>query len=154
MILNVKTHSKNSRAPAPLTSPTPLSRPRRILVVDDEAFILTTIAHKLRQRGYEVVTAADGQEALSLAREAAFDLVVSDYQMPLLSGFDLCVRLRDEGATARVPVIMLTARGHRLGPAQLAQTNIKFLLPKPFSAKDLIRRIEEIIGPASAAKVA
>jgi CheY-like chemotaxis protein len=132
------------------------SAPRRILVADDEAFIVTTLAHKLRQRGYEVVTAADGQEALSLAREEKFDLVVSDFQMPLLSGFDLCVQLRQDPATANLPVIMLTARGHRLDAAQLAQTNIRFLLPKPFSAKDLACRVEEILGPApiAAAKVA
>jgi DNA-binding response OmpR family regulator len=140
----VKTQLKNPRAPAP----------RRILVADDESFILTTLAHKLRQRGYEVVTAADGEQALALARAGKFDLVVSDFQMPLLTGFDLCVRLREEAPTARLPVIMLTARGHRLAPAQLAQTNIRFLLPKPFSARDLIKRVEEIIGPASITKVA
>ena len=152
MIPDVKTHRAPKTAAA---NPAPV--PRRILVADDEAFIVTTIAHKLRQRGYEVVTAADGQEALNLARESRFDLLVSDFQMPLLSGFDLCVQLRQDADTANLPVIMLTARGHRLDAAQLAQTNIRFLLPKPFSAKDLTTRVEEILGsaaPASAVKVA
>ena len=144
---------KTHRAP---TSPkiAPATPSRRILVADDESYILTTVAHKLRQRGYEVVTAADGEQAHAIARESRFDLIVSDFQMPLLSGFDLCVRLRDEPRTAQIPVIMLTARGHRLAPSQLAQTNIKHLLPKPFSTKELITKVEEILGPAPAVRVA
>jgi two-component system phosphate regulon response regulator PhoB len=132
----------------------PAAPSRRILVADDEAYILTTVAHKLRQRGYDVVTAADGQQAHAMACESRFDLIVSDFQMPLLSGFDLCVRLREEQTTAQIPVIMLTARGHRLAPSQLAQTNIKHLLPKPFSTKDLLTKVEEILGPAPVVRVA
>jgi len=89
-----------------------------------------------------------------MARESRFDLIVSDFQMPLLSGFDLCVRLREEPKTAQIPVIMLTARGHRLAASQLAQTNIKHLLPKPFSTKDLLTKVEEILGPAPTLRVA
>jgi CheY-like chemotaxis protein len=146
----VKTHSAKSQR-AHVSPPRPACR---ILVADDEAFIVTTVAHKLRERGYEVVTAADGEQARALACESKFDLVLSDFQMPLLSGYDLCVLLRQEPRTAELPVIMLTARGHRLSASQLAQTNIKHLLPKPFSAKDLINKVEEIIGPAPTLKVA
>ena len=146
----MKTHPpKSQRAHA--SPPRPSCR---ILVADDESFIVTTVAHKLRERGYDVVTAADGEQAHTLARESTFDLVLSDFQMPLLSGYDLCVLLRQEPRTAEIPVIMLTARGHRLSPSQLAQTNIKHLLSKPFSAKDLINKVEEIIGPAPTLKVA
>ena len=89
-----------------------------------------------------------------MAREGKFDLVVSDFQMPLLSGFELCIRLREDARTAQLPVIMLTARGHRLTPTQLALTNIKQLLAKPFSANDLINKIEEILAATPSARVA
>jgi two-component system alkaline phosphatase synthesis response regulator PhoP len=121
---------------------------RRILVADDEAFIIATLSYQLRQKGYDVVTATDGQEAYTSTLEGKFDLILSDYQMPELSGFELCVKLKQEEATANVPVIMLTARGHRLSPEEIAQTNIKHLLAKPFSAKELLKCVEETIGPA------
>ena len=143
----VKPPHVHNRRPSATAAAAP---PRRILIADDEAFIVTTVAHKLRARGYEVVTAADGQQAHAIAREGHFDLILSDFQMPLLSGYDLCVRLREDARTAQIPVIMLTARGHRLDPSQIAQTNIKHLLSKPFSAKDLITKVEELVGPAPA----
>lgn len=124
---------------------------RKILLADDEAYITSILAMKLRQLGDEVVIAADGQEAFDVACEHQPDLVVTDFQMPQLSGYEMAVKLKQTESTERIPVLMLTARGHLLSAAELAQTNICGLMPKPFSARELVGRIEELIGPPASA---
>lgn len=119
---------------------------KKILIADDERHITHILAFKIRQIGYEVITADDGQAAYELAREHMPDLVITDYQMPLLDGYDMCVKLSAQEATAQIPVIMLTARGHRLSPSELIKTNIQCLLAKPFSTQDLLARISELLG--------
>ena len=121
----------------------------KILIADDELYITSTLAQKLRKAGYEVRTASDGEEALALATEQVPDLIVTDYQMPILSGFDLAVELRQNPATAGVPLLMLTARGHRLESSELARTNIRCLLAKPFSLREVLSKIDELLQPAN-----
>lgn len=117
---------------------------RRILLADDEAFITTTVAAKLRAQGDEVRCASDGEEAFDLIAEFNPTLFVSDYQMPVLDGFQLACRLRTNPATATLSIIMLTARGHALSPEDLAKTNIRALLAKPFSVKELLTAIDQL----------
>lgn len=124
---------------------------RKILLADDEAYVTSILAMKLQQLGDEVVIASDGQESFDLACEHMPRLVVTDFQMPNLSGYEMAVKLKENEATAHIPVLMLTARGHLLSAAELAKTNICGLMPKPFSARELIGRIEEIIGPPMSA---
>jgi len=128
----------------------------RIIVADDESYVTTVVAGKLRQQGFEVLIACDGEEALALAVASPPDLVVTDYQMPVMSGYEMCVRLKQDPRTAGVPAIMLTARGHHLSPAQLAATNIRFLLSKPFSIKELLARVGDVLAslPTSGASAA
>src|SRR5271170_3720226 len=87
---------------------------KKILVADDESHILHVVSLKLRNAGYTVVTACDGREALELAQQELPDLLIIDYQMPHLSGLELCQQLRKEPATSRVRAILLTARGYDL----------------------------------------
>jgi DNA-binding response OmpR family regulator len=122
---------------------------RTILVVDDESHITYMLAYKLRQADFNVLTASDGEEAYQLACDRHPDLVVTDYQMPVLSGYDMSVRLREDPRTAQVPVLMLTARGHLLSPTELGKTNIQFMMPKPFSARELMVKVREMLGSAS-----
>ena len=89
---------------------------RTILVVDDESHILNVVSLKLRNAGFRVITATDGQEALDLAGQEHPDLVITDYHMPHLSGLELCQRLRQSETTSGIPAIMLTARGSQLEP--------------------------------------
>lgn len=121
--------------------------PRKLILVDDESYVTAVIGSKLRKLGDEVVIASDGREALEMLRTFSPDLVVTDYQMPVMCGFELACALRDDPSHAKTPVIMLTARGHALSADELARTGIKSLLPKPFSARVLIAKIEELIGP-------
>jgi len=63
--------------------------------------------------------------------------------MPVLSGFEMCVKLHQNTATAPIPVLMLTALGHKIEPSEIAQTKIVSLIPKPFSASELMKKIDE-----------
>ena len=103
------------------------------------------IGSVLRGRGMEVLTARNGVDALQLALEKRPHVIVTDYQMPRMDGLQLAQRLRAEPATAETPVIMLTARGHKLSAAQLQLTCIHQLMTKPFSARELVSAILEVL---------
>lgn len=120
---------------------------RKILLADDEAYVTSVISHKLQQLGDEVIVANDGQEGFDLACAHRPQLIVTDFQMPVMSGFEMAVKLKQTSQTAATPILMLTARGHLLSEEELAKTNIKSLLAKPFSSKALVARVEELIGP-------
>ena len=122
---------------------------RRILIVDDEPYILKIVSFKLRLSGMIPFEATCGEEALRMIREASPDLLLLDVALtPGLSGFDLCRILKENPATARLPIIMLTARtlpaerdlGLRLGA--------RSYVTKPFSTKVLIREIESAFEEA------
>lgn len=119
---------------------------KTILVVDDEPHIRYLLDFKLRQVGFTVITANNGAQAFDLAVQHRPDLVVTDFQMPGGSGLDLCKRLRANPETAEIPALMLTARAHRVPASDLEQTNIKALVAKPFSPRDLISQIKEVLG--------
>lgn len=118
---------------------------RKVLVVDDEVHILHVVSLKLRNAGYEVLTARDGQEGLELAQVELPDLIITDFQMPHLSGLELCQRLKQHPDTKDIPAIMLTARGFALEDAVIASTGIKRCLHKPFSPRQVLHEAEEIL---------
>lgn len=117
-----------------------------ILVADDESHILHVVSLKLRNAGYRVLTARDGQEALEMATHEQPNLLITDYHMPQLSGIELCQRLKADPATASIPSIMLTARGYNLEPADTQSSGICRMLSKPFSPRELLATVEEILG--------
>lgn len=121
---------------------------KKLVLVDDEAYVTTTIGAKLRAAGYEVSVANNGEEGFSLATDILPDVLITDYQMPVLSGFEMSAKLRAQQATCNIPILMLTARGHHLSIEQLAMTNIKVVFPKPFSAKELVKKVQELVGDA------
>ncbi|HVP11660.1 MAG TPA: response regulator [Phycisphaerae bacterium] len=121
-----------------------------ILVCDDEPHILHVVSTKLRNAGYEVITAADGEEGLNLAVQHTPALIITDYQMPMLSGLELCAKLRAEPGTCNIPVVMLTARGFSMNDQDLKETNVRKVLPKPFSPREILRTTQEILGGAVA----
>ena len=118
---------------------------KTILIVDDEPHIVHILRYKLERAGYRVETAEDGEEGYDLAQELEPDLIVTDFQMPILSGYEMCVKLHGSDQTADTPVVMVTARGHKLTPTELAQTNIRQLMCKPFSARELLSVVEELL---------
>ena len=117
-----------------------------ILVVDDETHILHVLSLKLRNAGFNIITAEDGEEGLAKAMENHPDLVITDYQMPFMSGLDLCIRLKEEPRTKDIPALMLTARGFSLAEQYLDQTNIAGVLTKPFSPREVLGKVEALLG--------
>ena len=123
---------------------------RTILVADDESHILHVVSLKLKNAGYRVLTARDGQEALEIAQQEKPDLLITDYHMPQLSGIELCRKLKADPATSSIPAIMLTARGYELEPADTEQSGILRMLSKPFSPRHLLSTVEEVLSGATA----
>lgn len=117
----------------------------KVLIIDDEAHILQVLELKLRNAGYEVVTAQDGEEGYQAAAETMPDLIITDLQMPYLSGLDMCRKLAIEPSLCRIPVLMLTARGYALQESDLVGLNIAGVLAKPFSPRKLLNHVEEVL---------
>ncbi len=117
----------------------------RILVVDDEPEAVELVEYNLRQAGYAVTTAADGAEALKKARAAAPDLMVLDVMLPEMDGFEVCKILRREPATARVPILMLTAKAAEIDRVLGLELGADDYLTKPFSPRELLLRIRKIL---------
>lgn len=122
------------------------STPRSILVVDDEAHIVHVVCLKLRNAGFDVRTASDGEEALELAIQQPPDLIITDLQMPYLDGLQMCERLKKNPSTSEIPAIMLTARGHALAQSDLQKTNIRKVMSKPFSPREVLEIVDGILG--------
>ena len=121
------------------------NRQRRILVADDEEYIVRVVSFKLESAGYEVVEAIDGADAWSKVRAGDIDLVLTDHQMPLMTGLELAGRIAADPATRHIPVIMLTARGFRLDAEEIVASRIVELIAKPFSPRGLLDRIRETL---------
>lgn len=121
---------------------------KTVLVTDDEPHIRHMLDYKLKKTGYSVLTAGNGREAFELARRHRPDVIVSDYQMPVCNGLEFAMRLKDDPDTATIPVLLLTSRGHRVSGDDLGKTNIRALMPKPFSPRELITQIGHLIGSA------
>lgn len=124
---------------------------RKILVADDETHILHVVSLKLRNAGFVVVTARDGQEALEIAQQDRPDLIITDYHMPQLSGLELCQRLKQDPRTTGIPAIMLTARGYHLEPADTEKSGILRMLSKPFSPRQLLTTVNEVLAQSATA---
>ena len=118
---------------------------KKVLVVDDEIHIVHVVAIKLRNNGYEVISADNGAEAFKLACEEKPDIIVTDYQMPVMSGLELVEKLRQQDETKDIPVIMLTARSFAISKEQQEELRISSCLSKPFSPKELLGNIEDVL---------
>ena len=118
---------------------------KRVLVVDDEIHIVHVVAIKLRNNGYEVISADNGAEAFELAIRDKPDIIVTDFQMPVMTGMELVTKLRQHEQTKDIPVIMLTARSFAIPKEQQEDLRISGCLSKPFSPKELLGNIEDIL---------
>jgi DNA-binding response OmpR family regulator len=118
---------------------------QRILVVEDEAKIAQIVSAYLRRDGYQVSQAGDGRKALELARAERPDLIVLDLMLPEISGWDVCRELRRNPLTARVPIIMATARedvSDRIVGLELGADDY---IVKPYDAKELVARVHAVL---------
>jgi DNA-binding response OmpR family regulator len=117
----------------------------RILIVEDDANLLNTLKYNLVKDGYEVVTAADGAQALEIARAEKPELIVLDLMLPQLSGFEVCRILRKE---MTVPIIMLTARTDEVDKIVGLEIGADDYMTKPFSMRELLARVHAMLRRA------
>ena len=118
----------------------------RILVVDDEIYIVHILDFSLGMEGYEVLTALDGEQALEKARAEKPDLIVLDIMMPKLDGYETCKRLKADPETKDVPVILLSAKGRNVDQKVGFEMGADDYITKPFSPRKLVERINAILG--------
>jgi DNA-binding response OmpR family regulator len=118
---------------------------RKILIIDDESHIVHVLSLKLRNAGYDVLCALDGEEGYALALEHRPDLIITDHQMPGMLGMDMCKRLSGDDSTASIPIIILTGRGYSLSADDLALPTIRDVVSKPFSPRAIVDRIGIIL---------
>ena len=117
----------------------------KVLVADDEIHIIHVVAIKLRNNGYEVIAANNGAEAYDLACREKPDIVVTDCQMPVMTGLELIAKLREDERTKEIPVVLLTARSFAVSPLQQESLGVASCLSKPFSPKELLKTIQDIL---------
>lgn len=118
----------------------------KILVVDDEPAVTDLLAYNLRKANYEVLTAADGREALDLAGEAQPDLILLDLMLPGVDGLEVCRELRK---TRDVPIIMVTALGEEIDRVVGLELGADDYVTKPFSVRELLARIKSVLRRAA-----
>jgi DNA-binding response OmpR family regulator len=119
---------------------------KKILVVDDEDDILQFLELVLREKGYDVVTAAGGQDALTRAQIEKPDLVLLDIMMPQMDGWEVLKLLRVDEETAHIPVAMLSARTEAKDRVQGLQEGAVDYICKPFALQELLDKIGTIFG--------
>ncbi|MGZ4119083.1 MAG: response regulator [Actinomycetota bacterium] len=116
--------------------------PELILVADDDPDILRFVELNLRLEGYEVVTVADGQEALAVAHDRVPSLVILDVMMPKLDGYEVCQRMRNDGRTSGVCIIMLTAKSMSADKVLGLTAGADDYISKPFDPMELVARVK------------
>ncbi|PYO08162.1 MAG: response regulator [Candidatus Rokuibacteriota bacterium] len=122
-------------------------RARRVLLAEDDRFLRRAAEARLRRHGLEVLTAADGEEALRLARAEPLDLILLDVVMPKLQGFEVLKALKQDEATAHIPVIVLSNLGQERDVAQAkALGALAFLVKAHLSLQDLVDRVDAALA--------
>jgi two-component system alkaline phosphatase synthesis response regulator PhoP len=132
----------------------------KILVVDDEVYIVHILDFSLGMEGYEVVTALDGEEALAKVKSEGPDLIVLDIMMPKLDGYETCRILKSDPDAKHIPVILLSAKvllsakGRNVDQQMGFQVGADDYITKPFSPRKLVERIKLILGQPSTQRAA
>jgi DNA-binding response OmpR family regulator len=124
---------------------------KRVLIADDEPNIVLSLEFLMKQSGYEIRVARDGEEALQAVREWKPDLVLLDVMLPLRDGFEVCQKIREDAETASTRVIMITAKGREVEVAKGLAVGADAYVTKPFSTKELVAQVRETLGDADAA---
>ena len=119
---------------------------KRILVVDDEPYILRVIRMKLENAGYCVETAEDGRDAWEKIRSSQPDMLITDIVMPDSDGYELAKKVRMEEKTRDLPILMLTGKGEDTDELKGYRAGVNQFLTKPFSPKELLSLVQEILN--------
>jgi two-component system alkaline phosphatase synthesis response regulator PhoP len=124
----------------------------KILVVDDEIYIVHILDFSLGMEGYEVLTALDGEQAVDKARSEHPDLIVLDIMMPKLDGYETCKILKAGEDTKNIPVILLSAKGRNVDQKVGFEVGADDYITKPFSPRKLVERINTLLGQTNSSQ--
>lgn len=122
---------------------------KKILIVDDEPNIVTALEFLLQRSGYEVYLAQDGEAALKQVEQHLPDLVLLDVMLSLKSGYEVCQRMRERADWQHIKIIMLSAKGRAAEINKGLSLGADFYVTKPFSNKELVAKIDELLGLAA-----
>ncbi len=122
-----------------------------VLIVDDESYIVTSLSYVMKNAGFEVDSAGDGEEALEKVKAKAPDLVILDIMMPKLDGFEVCKQIRANPDWNSVRIIMLTAKGRDSEREKGLELGADDYLTKPFSTRDILQRAKDMLAAARVA---
>jgi len=125
-----------------------MKQPPLVLVVEDEAALVTLLRYNLEREGFRVAEARDGEEAMLQIAEQMPDLVILDWMLPLMSGIEVCRQLRRLPETRRLPIVMLTARGEEGDKLRGLDAGADDYVTKPFSPSELIARLRAVLRRA------
>ena len=117
----------------------------KILIAEDDAEVMDLVRVYLTREGFEVAAASDGEAALELARSSSPDLLVLDVMLPKLDGWAVCRRLREQQATQRLPIVMLTSRSDEMDRVLGLELGADDYVTKPFSPRELVARIKAVL---------
>ena len=121
---------------------------KKILIVDDEPNVRQLVINIL-SKDYTVLTAADGEEALSIARSQQPDLILMDIMMPEMDGYSACHALKRDEATSTIPVVIVTALGQELNKKFAREMGADEYLTKPFNIQNLRDTVKRLVQPGS-----
>ena len=119
---------------------------KKILIVDDEKDIVETLAFMLKAKGYECISAYDGEAGLSLAKSQNPDLVILDVMMPKINGYKICRLLKFDTKYKDIPIIMVTARSQDEDKLIGEETGADEYITKPFEFSELLDKIKKYLG--------
>jgi len=126
-----------------------VQRNKRVLVVDDEAYVVRSLGFVLQQAGYTVLEARDGQQAMEIVLRERPDLVFLDIMLPRLDGIEVCRAIKASGELRSIPVIMLTAKSQETDREEALAAGADEYMTKPFSPSRAVERANSLLGEGS-----
>lgn len=120
---------------------------KRVLIADDEPNIVVSLEFLMQQSGYEIRTAANGDEALTAASEFRPHLMLLDLMMPVRNGYEVCQAVRENPGLKGMKIVMLTAKGRELEVAKGLAIGADAYVTKPFATRELLETVQRLLGP-------
>lgn len=127
----------------------------RILIADDDRVLAEVIKFNLEAAGFELTVTYDGEAGLAKAREAEFDLILTDYQMPRMTGYEFCREVRRESMNEQTPIVFCSGKSYEIDTAKLTdELGVARVFLKPFSPSEVVAAIREILAERTEAATA
>lgn len=119
---------------------------KKVLIIEDDPSFLRAVSHIIEKEGYSVITASNGMTGLRMATESKPDLLILDVMLPGLDGFEICNRLRNEAQTAKLPIIMLSAKGQETDKTTGLKVGANEYLTKPIDRALLLEKVTSLLA--------